>query len=265
MKFKHEYRLSSTLEITAAAAKPLPDYCSTTSAVRNHPARAFTGNVDYQGAAELADKGWSDAPRLDILADQIAPAATRTAHEMHHAVAGAFVDVARYIDGHPEDMLEFSEEPAPRSLSLAVQISKSALVSNRSMELSGAVALAVMDTLSSAGISVELYGYANIKGGGKTDSLTLFPLKRASEQTDPNQIAFWLCHPAAFRCLIFGFWDTCPKAFYNDTDQDAGRGRPTLATAEALAVDYVLATSPDDEQEAAAEYARIISEITASL
>jgi hypothetical protein len=263
MSFKHEFRLASTLEITAAAAKPLPDYCDRESAVRNHPARGFTGNVDYKGAAALADNGWSDAPRLDLLADQIAPAATRTAHEMHHAVAGAFVDVSRYIEGHPEDMLEFTEEPAPRSLSLAVQISKSASVSNRSMELAGAVALAVIDTLSSAGISAELYGYATAQG--KANALTIFPLKRASEQVDPNQIAFWLCHPAAFRQLIFGFWDTCPKAFYTDTDQHSGGGRPLPTTAEALAVDYVISTSPDDEQEAAAEYARIIAEITASL
>lgn len=272
MEFKWSFALSSPLEITAAAEKPLAGYAK--NPARNIPAQAWNGNAGYSEAVALAKTGWPDAPKLSELAEQIAPTETRTAHEMQHAVTGACVDVSRYLEGHPECMLEFCDEPAPRSLSIAIDASKACDVTAREMELAGAVALAVIDTLNRSGFNVDLSlvtaieGYKIIKKRPRATgerAITKFPISRAGEPVDVDQLAFWLCHPAAFRQLILGFWDTCPRDFYLGTRQDHLRGIPRRAEAADAGVDYILSCSPANERAAATEYHRIISEITAAL
>lgn len=272
MNFDWTFSLASPLEITAAANKPLPSYATDTQ--RNTPAREWNGFASYPDAVKLAETGWTDAPNLSDLAEQIAPTETRTVHEMRHAVTGAFVDVSRFIEGHPEDMMEFAEEPAPRSIRLAVSLSKNSETTAREMELAGAVALAVIDALARSGFAVDLSAYnvieSYIQKGKKTFStgrkaLTLFPIARAGEPVDANQLAFWLCHPAALRQLVLGFWDTCPKDFHTATKQNDRKGIPREATAAEIGVDYVLSCSPKTEAIARAEYHRIISEIQATL
>lgn len=267
MNFTHEFRLSSPLGITAAATQELPKHCNAESAERNrNRLDSWSGNTTYSEAVALSETGWTDAPRLDLLAEQIAPTETRHSYEMQHAVTGAFVDVARYIEGHPENMLEFCDEPAPRSISLGVSLSRSAHVTARQLELAGAVTLAILDTLRTAGIAADLYAFNVVEDKTTTNQhLTIFPIARAHEPADQNQLAFWICHPAALRRLIFGFWDTCPKSFYQSTQQHSGRGCPRPATAAAVGVDYAIDTTPSTEQQAAEEYRRIISEITAIL
>jgi len=264
MNWTHEFRLSSPLEITAASRLELPEYSANSrNRARITPNGATWTGCTHEEAIELAETGWRDAPDLGLIAETIAPAETRTAHQMQHAVAGAFVDVARYLEGHPECMLEFLDEPAPRVISIAVGIGATANTSTRSMELAGAVAVAVIDTLTASGFNVELSAF--VTSTDRDSSLTTFPLKRAHEPIDQNQIAFWLCHPAAFRSLIFGFWDTCPKDFYEGTSQNHGRGRIDDSTAEALGVDYVLISRPRHEEAAAASYSRIMDQIKAAI
>jgi len=274
MNWTHEFRLSSPLDITAASRLELPEYAVDYTAARNRTASPWNGSATYGEAVALAETGWIGAPRLDILAEQIAPSETRHTFDMQHAVAGAFVDVSRYLEGHPECMLEFCDEPAPRSISLAVDLAKGHGETPRQLELAGAVALAVLDTLAASKVSAELTGIASIqsyvKKGNRSITtgkctLTSFPICRASEPIDPNQLAFWLCHPAALRSLIFGFWDTCPKGFYTDTKQHDQRGVIYQPTTDEVGVDYILSTSPANETEAASEYSRIMKEIQAAI
>jgi hypothetical protein len=268
MQFSHTFRLSSIQEITDAAAQPLPPHTDTLRCKpRERSAMAWTGNATFSQAVELAANGWTDAPKLGELAERIAPTETRTSHEMQHAVTGACVDVSRYLEGHPECMLDFCDEPAPRTVSLAVQIGKLADVTPHEMELAGAVALAVIDTLSRSGFIVDLYGAAgNRSKTGETTALITFPIKRAHEPADENQIAFWLCHPAAFRSLIFNLRDIIyPIKLWNATAQHKNRGWSLAPTAAAAGVDYVIHCNPSTEYAAAKEYHRIITEITATL
>lgn len=269
MNWTHEFRLSSPLEITAAAEKELPEHAKAAwSRARSNPSPlSFTGNVTYSEAVTLANTGWPDAPKLGDLAEVIAPSETRPSFEMQHAVTGAFVDVARFVEGHPENMLEFCDEPAPRNITLAVQIGKHSEVSARSMELAGAVAVAVTDTLARSGYRVEIIGTSGSRNKAFTMStLMTFPIKRASEPLDLNQLAFWLCHPAAYRHLVFGWRDVAfTKAQFKGTLQHDNRGYSHAPTAAEAGADYVINTSPADEHAARREYHRIISEITAIL
>lgn len=270
--FTWNFSLSSPLDIVEANRGEIPAYA--TKSARNVPAQTWNGNVTHDEALQLAETGWTDAPNLSELAERIAPTETRISHEMQHAVSGAFVDVSRYVEGHPEDMLEFCDEPAPRQIRLAVDLCKECKETARQLELAGAVALAVIDTLNRSGFVADLMAFAVIESGvqkGKKifatgrKSLTSFPLARAGEPIDPDQLAFWLCHPAALRQLIFGFWDTCPKDFYQATKQHQFRGAARRATPQDVGADYVLSCSPSTEEEARREYHRIISEITATL
>lgn len=269
MKYDWTFRLSSPLDIVAAAEKPLPDYTLNQGA-RHQGARDWNGHASYSEAVTLAKTGWPDAPDLAGIAEQIAPTATRASFEMNHAVTGAFVDVSRFIEGHPENMLEFQDEPAPRHITLAINTGKHCEVKAREMELAGAVALAVIDTLNRSGFaaslivatateSYKMHGKGAIATG--KIALTTFPLSRAGEPVDPDQLAFWLCHPAAHRQLIFGFWDTCPRDFYFGTRQDHRRGIPRTPTAEDAGADYVLECSPETEGQARAYYHQILADL----
>ena len=267
MKFDYTFRLSSILDIAAAAAQPLPDYSARQdNAARNRPAKEWSGNVTYTQAIALAENGWTDAPKLGEIADRLTSSETRTSLEMKHAVSGSFVDMGRFVEGHPECMMEFAEEPAPKSIHLAVETGKGACATPREMELTGAVAMAVIDTLTKSGIRVEVssfFAHKN-KKSGKT-ALTIYPLKRAAEPIDENQLAFWLCHPAAFRSLIFGFWDACPYSFYRDMDQSDGRSGRTDTTPADLGVDYIIRCNPETEAMARVYYHDIIAEIQNTL
>lgn len=262
----YEFRLSSPLELVDAAKLPVPSHAANSPELaRNNPYPFdWVGKVTYDEAQKLAADGWTDAPKLGDIADRLTATETRTSHETQHAVTGAFVDVARFIEGHPECMMEFADEPAPRVVSVAVGISKLAVVSPESMKLAGAVAVAVLDTLSRSGMQVELSAFAST-GTDRAKGITSFPIKRAHEPTDENQIAFWLCHPSALRMITFGFWDTCAADFFRDTNQSCGRARPLTCKAAELGADYVLTCSPSTEEEARRDYHRIIAEITAAL
>lgn len=262
MNWTWKFALSSPLDITAAAQVALEPH-AVGNAARSKPADSFRGYVTYAGAVALAETGWKDAPNLSDLAEKIAPTETRQSHEMQHAVTGACVDVSRYLEGHPENMLEFTEEPAPKRISISIDLCKAAQESPRQLELAGAVALAVIDTLARSGFAVDLYAHAALESKEPTGrhALTTFPLARAGEPLDPDRLAFWLCHPAALRSLIFGFWDTCPADFYRQTKQEAGRGSVRRPSAESLGVDYVLTCSPETEEQARIYYRMIIEEL----
>lgn len=266
MNWTWNFTLSSPLDILEAAHAPLEPYAMR-NAERHRPATEFCGNVTYAEAATLASTGWPDGPNLADLAEQIAPTETRQSHEMQHAVSGSFVDIGRFVEGHPECMLEFAEEPASKQIALSVNLCKASEETPRQLELAGAVALAAIDTLARSCFAVDLYAHAALesKEPQGRHAITKFPLARAGEPIDPDQLAFWLCHPAALRSLIFGYWDTCPADFYLQTRQDSSRGSVWKPSAQSVGVDYIVTCSPRDERQAAAEYHRIIAEIQNTL
>lgn len=269
MNWKHLYKLDSALDLIAAAEKPiaeLGDHCrnkTSTSAARSEQREADRGNVTFAEALEIARKGWKDAPRLDVLAEQIAPTETRPAFEMQHAVSGAFVDVSRYLEGHPENMLEFCEEPAPRHVTIGIQIGKNANITPAEIALSGAVSLAVMDTLAKSGIAADVFAVSGNHDNGN-GAIIAFPIKRAAEPLDLDQLAFWLCHAGALRKILWSGRDAIySREAYEETNQSNGRGYSTAPPAEAIGADYMLSTTPKDRLHAAREYHRIISELSA--
>lgn len=260
--FTWTFALSSPLDIVAANRAEIPAYAAA-NAARNRPAQDWNGWATHEHALALAESGWTDAPNLSDLAEKIAPTETRQSHEMRHAVTGACVDVSRYLEGHPENMLEFTEEPAPKRISISIDLCKAAQETPRQLELAGAVALAVIDTLARSAFAVDLSAHAALESKQPTGrhALTTFPLARAGEPIDPDRLAFWLCHPAALRSLIFGFWDTCPADFYHQTRQQDARGSVRRPSAESLGVDYVLTCSPETEEQARIYYRMIIEEL----
>lgn len=214
-RFSHWQELDSTEEILQLAATPPKDFLndSRPSHAQSQARTEFTKTESMADALKLAREGWSDAPDLRQFAAAITTKSEEgTAQGMEHAVTGAFVDVSRYLEGHPENMMEFTETPAPRSVRIAINLWNSSATGKEIFEYRGAIAIALADSLSRAGMNVEIIAVNLHANESRTVyGCTTFPVKRAHEPLDIAAIAFWICHPAALRRLCFGAMDHFSK------------------------------------------------------
>lgn len=159
-------------------------------------------------AVELAESGWSDAPDLSEHSRAIRLQCEQPDHfEMERQVTGAFVDIGAYLEGVPENMCQFVDSHSPKIFRLGVPINARAKVTKESMALRGAVALALADAITSSGNHCEIVGFAFTAHYWKREkpwmSMIEIPLKASTDLADPDKLAFWTCHAAAFRKLVF--------------------------------------------------------------
>lgn len=202
------------LRYTADVNPEVPNGSSTKGAP------AFCQTRDFGEALDLARKGWQEKrgdvahlrgrvkadPMIGNLWDDFQPYPTT-----YHDVAGAFPDVAAFLSGDPNNMIEFGEREEPRSgrvVRIVVDGCYSAGTPTDVVVKRGAVVVALCELLEMLGFSTEirLEDRRQSWGGGRGKAVTLaniVTVKTAAMPLDVDALMFALAHPSNLRRLGF--------------------------------------------------------------
>lgn len=223
----------------------------------------WNGTETYADAIALARTGWREMrPNVDrILTDVDAKVRTMVLDRpaTRFDVTGAYVDVATYLTGEPECMVEIIEEPTPvhgRVARLLVQGSASWSVDAEMIQARGAAVCALADALARSGIYLEVWVEFTIthKLKGRqtkaTTDATAVRIKGASDPLDIDLLMFPLGHPSMFRRLIFDVWERSMtpaqrKRYAVGGDTEDHYGIPTGSVlGESIGADIQLKNAP---------------------
>jgi hypothetical protein len=171
----------------------------------------FHGTETFAEAVEQSKKGWpagvNRLSQLRATLDHIVEKAISVkGRNLRWDVTGDFIDVGRFLGGEPECSGEFRDEDEgqlqTRVVRLVANVSAMGGVDSKSIFSAGAALFAAVDILESLGHRVELW----LGSGSERDSRRLqvyVLIKDASQQFDPDRLAFFLCSNASLRRLFF--------------------------------------------------------------
>lgn len=240
--------------------------------IRTSP--TWDANADFNKAVSLQQGGWSERPNLSKLASGIETKGTAEIVKATttYDVQGAYVDVATYLEGVPECMVDFSDEVDRRVVRVAFNLSTSCNLTTKAFHNRGAVVLAVTRKLIEAGYSVELVGFQFVQSSAKRQRKGIYlqqvVIKEAEDVIDEDAIAFWCCHPAALRRLGFSAKESMAEEVreYFGFVRGGGYGSPRCAhtnskVLEALAADCIIDVKSDEFEMAIREYEHAIEHL----
>ena len=196
----------------------------------------WTGVTSFAEGITLAKDGWADElPETLALAES----AVATANQEHMLdtfnpvwdVTGAEVDVARYLSGEPECMIDFplsKTSHSGRVVTFVAGLCVSGSISPETMINRGRVMTALALALNTLGHAVEIWIDINGHGIDGNRNLTHYQrvlVKSASDELDPAALMFALAHPAMFRVIALGAWDGYPGKWEKEFGDNLSRGR----------------------------------------
>ena len=171
----------------------------------------WCGFPNWESATEHFEAGfWSDdmeAIEADVYSRQLTPGM-----QVNWDLAGDECDVGRFLAGEPESMICWNQPAQPATVQLIAPIAVSAICAVNTMRARGAAICAVIDTLESHGIAVDLIAQmGGADGEGAYDEKRLFweiTLKRSHQPLHKARIGAVLGHEAGYRMLGFRLSDS---------------------------------------------------------
>lgn len=173
----------------------------------------FTLTKTLKDAIALGLDGWSEVrpeveKQLAELESQIAEH-VEPAFKAQHAVVGGAVDIARFIQGEPECMIDYVTEPLARMgrvVKVLVNMVFSSYVKTADVVQRGVVAVGLIDTLHKLGVGVEVWiemptASGGVDSGDVNSQLVL--LHDSGELLDVDNLMFGMCHPSMLRRVGF--------------------------------------------------------------
>ncbi|MDQ3052288.1 MAG: hypothetical protein M3R66_00190 [Actinomycetota bacterium] len=196
----------------------MPD---TTSHGSGRGARTSWAGASWDEAVELGTSGWTErVPDVDVAVadlrarDRVAVPATGLAPVA--GVTGSEVDVAAYLSGIPECMIDV--EPRQMStqgkvVTFLVPATYSNSADHQSIINRGLALVALCSAIVTAGHSVEVWsGYAcSIPPVRSCRYSAIARVITAGEPLDSGRLMFAMAHPAMLRRLWFGVWDSAER------------------------------------------------------
>jgi hypothetical protein len=192
----------------------------------------FTGTRSYGEAVRIMREGWPEAAeQARALSAQLnsetADSMTCERPSPVWDVAGDDADVARYLEGEPENMVAWMPDPVPaagRVVRLLLGGRVAFHVTAEMMRTAAVMLAAAADALEARGVRVEIV-VAYAVSWGTTMLEIRHRLKAAEEPLDLPRVVAGM-HPSAFRRVAFRWMETV-------ADLPAGYGcGGTITTAE---------------------------------
>lgn len=181
-------------------------------------------------SVKKAGETWDDAVRMAVDGDPksarglkkylgvLARVRQNKRSTAHWTEAGSEVDVARFLSGEPDCMMEARRVRRPSPvLRIAVERCVPHYVSADEIRANGASVLAVVESLRTAGVPAEIWVTFSISTfKGETQHLSEQVLiQEAGHAIDLDRLAFWVGNPAAFRRLGFALYEQEPADVRN--------------------------------------------------
>ncbi|WP_062204274.1 hypothetical protein [Streptomyces sp. NBRC 109706] len=174
--------------------------------------------ADFAGALRLATDGWARAlPETDVsiatLRERTGQRVRTTVLEPRWDVTGSEVDIAAYLAGEPECMIDAVPQlttTVGRVVTLLVPAVCTAGTPNAFIQHRGLALAALCSAIVGAGHSVEVWsGWASNPDGERYAAVAR--VISPSEPLDLGRLIFAMAHPAMLRRLWFAVWDTQPE------------------------------------------------------
>lgn len=185
----------------------------------------------FEEALEVAATGWE--AKLDetlALMDSAIEKVTRE-HEVKSfvptwEVTGAEVDVARYLEGVPENMIDFPMQDVSKLgkvITFCASVSASSVVEPDALIQRGQVLAAFAMLITKLGYSAELWIDMSVT---RTKNLSVKTLVKGTNDTvDPARIVGAYAHPGMLRSLMFAIENGLPGKWF-EWACGGGRGMP---------------------------------------
>lgn len=198
-------------------------------AKRYHTGRFSDGSLDqalgvsFNDALKMAREGWTEQLPETLAIAESAVILAEQEHMMDSFsqpawdVTGAEVDVARYLSGEPECMIDFpltKTSKQGRVITLVVSGTTSSAISGDTILRRGQLMVALTLALSRLGHAVELWwnfhGAAKHHGQRSVGHCEVsVKVKGVNDELDPAAIMFAYAHPAMQRRISFGITERC--------------------------------------------------------
>lgn len=161
---------------------------------------------------KLARYGW---PKELNRAMEVADAAVekterdvlQPAFVAEHDVAGCEVDVARYLDGTPENMIDYPLREivkAGKVITLCFSVSMSAAIQGDTIVRRGHAIAALALALQRLGYSLEIWSDWTCTGAAGADTVNIRTLiKGAGDALDAERLMYAVAHPSMLRMFHF--------------------------------------------------------------
>lgn len=219
----------STEAIAASAVPRISD-----RTYRHSDGGTWEGFNSIAELKSLARDGWgTEADEALAIAESV----VETVQQDHHMpafrplwdVSGCEVDVARYLSGEPENMIDYEMVKTSRSgrvIVLCASVSISGAVQPETIKRRGHGIAALAFALSRMGLAVELWADQAVKSGSSIASNRVL-VKGANDELDPARIMFAYAHPAMLRGLMMANMHNWPAAQRKMHRVGTGYGYPT--------------------------------------
>lgn len=183
-----------------------------TSRQRADRSSSWAGTATFEEATELAATGWI-AVRPEVLAiteairDDLRPYLVDT-FQSDFDVAGAAVDIDRYLTGEPECLVQLTPVKVAkpgRVITVLVSAAYSSNIRGEDIKQRGAAIAALVESLELLQHATEVWVEAQAGHGGlgKDTYTVLVKVKAVNEKLDIDRLLFAVAHPAFLRRLWF--------------------------------------------------------------
>jgi len=237
-----EHQFSGLAEFAAYGNAPcdMPD--EERASLLHHDEPEWDYCAGYGGALAMARGGWPGGAQImretaDKMYEKIAPRVPVFGNT-EHAVSGAAVDIAAYVEGVPECMLEFVESrvDAPKPVDIMISLAFSCDIPADEVCNRGAAILAAVDVLNNRGCAVSIAVNSTITKAAESSGVrytlsNTFIVHSPGEVMDIDTLAFCLMHPALLRRLCFAAMEHAPGLYRRVLGIKSGRGYGRTADA----------------------------------
>lgn len=173
---------------------------------------SFSETKDWADAYRLGKDGWqASRPKVDAMLEALRDRIGQRldmALSVRWDVSGGVVDVGRWCAGLPDHMIDFPIEPQEKMgkvVRLFIDYGASSSYTSEYMRQRGVAILALIDTLKTLGVSMEIWGETAVSNTNSTAiHSTVVRLHEPSNRLDIDELMFALGHPSMLRRVTFG-------------------------------------------------------------
>lgn len=193
---------------------------------------AWAGCEHSEALAMASGAGYSDVlPEVERIVarvtDTVAADLFQTSFQSTWDVAGAEVDMGRFLAGEPECMIESTPvriSRQGRAVRIVVPVAVHSGISPDVIMRRGAAVMALADILARAQHPLEVWTGHGIHAKSKDRLLYMIEVQRANEPLDPGRLMYALAHPSMLRRLVVGLEEHESASVRRDFGVHSGGG-----------------------------------------